>query len=733
MENKIAEAKFGPQRYRHSRYLRAIKLLRQLLMIIGGLEKRVVAMSQNKSCEATLLAFLQYKPFRQSILQFSIELSSALAALSKWQGDPSEYPPASALNAMKSLRESLEDMESSYSEARNEIYYNSNPNQRHKVCTEFTLQINGFLFLLHKAGKLVYECERKMCDVEETQASFRQPRPRLTRRSSLVFHARKLFVDLIPPQRQLFQCFGPTISPVITARMRQAFSVSFSMLVAGIYGAYANVGDPTFAAFTICFLAGGAVPGANVITSFNRAVGTVSACVVSLLVAKIVMGWSMDSAKWFIGVIIVLVQFPATYVRSLPKYGYSGTVMGFTVPILLLTYPNFDQIVAMQRIVDTIVAVLIFISVEFSFLAFRFSSEELLLDGTLKVFSDIEKHFVGFVDSFKASLVGSYTEEHAGEHRIPITQSSPSFLAEIRKQHELSKFISIELNLWRPAHFRRGLVQELLHLEEVAHNSIAFISWAVDASHKFDGGKNVKKSRKYLEASEFSRILGPLEQPLEQVKLAVGRACGQMRRGVAGLKESTTLTSGNSSISDSGVEVHFDEVLAIAGREIHEEKALFLHLSSVILEVQNEVVNSDACDSSSDASPINADSECAEELKSVGDSRGGKCRVISSSAEVMIVNTVLVCLRDLLEALSDLAKVIMQMQAYRKAIIIESKYFTFFPKSFGKDEMMSLGMHMQQQVVQALIEQMATDCTPVEASVDAPVQHTEESSDSNNL
>ena len=673
MTTKASETKLGPARYRRNRYFRYIKLLRHLLMIFGGLEKRLAVISRNTSFEATLSAFLRCKSFRQSILQFSVEFSSALSALCRWQGDNSDSPPASALNAMKSLRECLEDMESSYSEARHEIYYCGDVKHRHQINAELSLQLNGLLFLIKTAGTLVVECEPRL-GANGGAPSGKETVSLRDKSSSFITKTKKLWFDLVPAQSQLFRCSWVSMSPEITLRLRQAGSVSVSMLLAGVYGQLSDALDPTFAAFTVTFLVGGEITGANVVTSFNRIVGTVFACVLSLLVAKAVTGWSVVSAKWFIGVVIVLVQLPATYTRSLPKYGYAGLVLGFTVPVLLLSYPDFSPDVAVERIVDTIVAGIIFIAVDFSLLALHSSSEELLLDSTLKVFSGIEKHFLDFVEVFKASCVGRLIKTNGNHHSIYMdhaAEPSPTFLLDIHRQKELSRFISIELNLWRPAHFRRGLIKELLQLEEVAHNSIAYISWAVDASHKFDHSKSVsRKVGRYQESTKFSNFLEPLESHLSDVVTVMCKASAQLRYGVQNLRKSYNQTRDRknsffSLFTSSNPLGDASEVEALAKRDVHEENSLFQKFLSVIESLQGvfdesrETLRLDEFTEDAEAEPRNLD------------------RIITSSAEVMIVNTVLVSLRDLLEAMSGLAKAVMRLQAHRTVHQWETSYFDF--------------------------------------------------------
>jgi hypothetical protein len=69
---------------------------------------------------------------------------------------------------------------------------------------------------------------------------------------------------------------------------------------------------------------------------------------------------------------------PACYVRSYPLYSYSGTVTGFTTSMLLLT-SNATTSFAVNRIIDTYVAVTIYLVLEFCVSA-RFTEDEIFAD-----------------------------------------------------------------------------------------------------------------------------------------------------------------------------------------------------------------------------------------------------------------------------------------------------------------------------------------------------------------
>jgi len=105
-------------------------------------------------------------------------------------------------------------------------------------------------------------------------------------------------------------------------------------------------------------------------------------------------------------------------------------------------------------------------------------------------------------------------------------------------------------------------------------------------------------------------------------------------------------------------------VEAFAKRDICEETSLFKKFMFVVESLQV------AFDESHETAKLNDSME-----KTSDSERIIRDRIISSSAEVMIVNTVLVSLRDLLEAMSGLAKVVMRFQAHRVVHRWETSYY----------------------------------------------------------
>eukprot|EP01041_Mallomonas_annulata_P004068 gene4068-8092_t len=598
---------------------------------------------------------------------------------------------------------------------------------RTRVEPSLSLEMNAFLFLLDAASNLVLQFEPSITSTSTSP----QPEipPSSTRNictmlysvsiSSYSNYFQRLLADLIPPQRHLFQfTFNLHKLPVvIRRRLRQTFSISISMLLAGIYGYLSHQTDASMAAFTIAYICGGAVAGANIVTAFNRCVGTIVACIVALLVAKIITGWELNDAKWFIGVVIVLAQVPGTYVRSVPKYGYAGLCFGFTVPVLLIPYPQFSADSAAQRIVDTIVGVSIYIGIELCMMKYEFA-EDLFLNDTVKVFHGIESHFRTFNESFRTSSVGSHKLNHMKkileQNNNTNIKLFSTFFIDIRRQKDILQFLHIEPTLWRPLHFPVSMLNELILYEEQAHKSIEIMAWAVAVSLNYSptyktststttynnnttttdddndnvedienrttmGNNNNGDEDEFEYAMGFKFLLEPLEKQVLAVEDFVCNASVLLRQGIENLRnnnKSNLTTSRAVSTEDlfhrvTAYQYGDDgngnnglvDVIALA---MKEDINLFQKYTETAQNLQSSYISTIQIEE--------YDKITALARKSLS-SKSKQKRMIMSNAEVKVVNTALVCLRDLLVALSGMASVIMKMQAYRAVQASENKYF----------------------------------------------------------
>ena len=117
------------------------------------------------------------------------------------------------------------------------------------------------------------------------------------------------------------------------------------------------------------------------------------------MVAYIVAHWEHDWHRdLFIGFAVVLLQLPATYVRSYPLYAYSGTVTSFTVALILLAR-NVSTQYAVNRIIDTYVGVAMYLAMELT-IAVTFTEDELISD-MARVFQGVQDRFINMHRNFQ--------------------------------------------------------------------------------------------------------------------------------------------------------------------------------------------------------------------------------------------------------------------------------------------------------------------------------------------
>eukprot|EP01041_Mallomonas_annulata_P000249 gene249-458_t len=604
------------------------------------------------------------------------------------------------------------------------------------------MEMNSFLFLIDIACTLVLDFEPSLLDtpvievynpngretLDTHSQSLSQSQSQYSIYSSLCYfvseislrirhflrHMMRIRADLIPPQRHLFQfpwsCSTP-LSPAIKRRMRQAFSVSASMFLGALYSYFAGQTNPYFAAFTVAFVSGGAISGANIMTSFNRCIGTITACTLALLVARIIIGWDITSAKWFVGTVLVLAQIPATYTRTQPKYGYAGLCFGFTMPYLLINFTSFTTDVAVERIIDTIVGVFIFISMEIIMLQFDFA-EDILLDDTSNVFKGIESHFEMFIKLFNSTTVGSQqvlSQSVRDNQAKETVKLAPTFFVQINRQKSLLPYLSIEPSLWGLGSFPKEMLMDLIRFEEEAHKAIEIMAWAAIASHNYTPLQHINHGNgdngdsgdielghghghphdAYDPSSSFTSLLGALEPQIIEVEDLVCRASAMLRGRLDRLRDETNVTATDIGQAGSSKEL-FMAVTAspFAETDITEALSVAIADDSVLLRHLGAVAEN--LRSSYRAKMNRLDEYENENISSSSSSHGGerselpfkiKCeQSIISNAEVKIVHAALVCLRDLLGALIGMTSVLMKMQAYRSVEASENRQLSVLHK-----------------------------------------------------
>ena len=259
--------------------------------------------------------------------------------------------------------------------------------------------------------------------------------------------------------------------------------------------------------------------------------GTAVACVYSIMVAYITNYWDKDWERdLFVGFAVVLLQLPATYVRSYPLYSYSGTVAGFTCVMILLAR-NISTEYAVNRIIDTYVGVALFLIIEMAFAA-RFTEDELLGD-MARVFSGLQDRFINMHRNFQffKAAEDSVTEVRArirGGTLAPFEIDEElkrvetlrediktrkaleveSIQALIRRQIQLGPFYRTEPAIWRPVVFPTSILEESVALQKQAVNSIQIMIWAVmTCDGTFDGRAEsmIEKLDRKIKQSSFPK------------------------------------------------------------------------------------------------------------------------------------------------------------------------------------------------------------------------------------
>ena len=455
------DARFGPSRWiALERYDLFLLLLKDFIIVVNIFERRLRDLRHNSEHHDVVLAFQNRPTFRAAVLQYADSLALAIKQAALWLHDPRHTVTTSCNTGMMQLKAARDVLDKEYIDARVEIYYNEDPEKSKQMSSFVAMNQNSFMFLLDASFLLLDQYWSVFRDATSASST-----------NSWLSHLRRMaesiFKDLFPPQKHLFTLTSDhKLTQVMKMRLYQSLSLAISMCLAGIYGFFASRQQIFMAAFTIAYLTGGAVSGANAVTSMNRATGTVAGSVFAVIIAYIVKGWASHSLRsFFIGVMVVLWQFPCTYVRTMPIYGYAGTVAGFTAPVLLLM-PSINEQQAVDRIIDTYVGVLLFVIVDFT-IAPAYTDDALLTD-IRSVFRGIRHHFSEFIGIFKAQSVST---------RGLVRRSS--IIKDITHGRDISVYASIFPVPWRPPPLEKRIVDELISGQETAHRSIQVINKAL--------------------------------------------------------------------------------------------------------------------------------------------------------------------------------------------------------------------------------------------------------------
>lgn len=518
------EARFGPNRLRAmERYSGFVELIRSLLLLLSVLEEDLAAMDTLRASDPggrdIFHAFFRRPDFRRGLWGISSNLSRLLRVMSEWVAAPDTACKEADSNldyAFNALDTALTDFDKEYCKARIDVYYTGHLPH----VPEALLRMNSFLFTYCHTRELIanYVFALKSSRLSQVRCQA----------------VRQLLRDMFPSQTALFPTRDASgkfvFSDALRARIRSTFSLAIAMTVGALYGLQRP--EPALASFTIAYLSGGAAAGATVITSLNRAMGTVIACVFAVIVSMVVADWTIVSKNVFIGLSVVLFQIPCTYLRSAPVVGYTGTVAGFSSALLLLS-PEFGEAQAFNRIIDSYVGAAIFVLVEL--LVAGQMTENIILCECQRVVSGVEARLKVFVTLFRGLL--QRKDDCAFPSSSLCYRSKRTFLV----------FAAAEPTLFpRPPPLPQSLLTEVLNHLDLCHRCITVMEYAVRASKD-----QLTQSRIVLAESEVDRmpygegwpmayLLAPLQPQLEAVEAAVSQRCTGIVQALLGLQRGTS-------------------------------------------------------------------------------------------------------------------------------------------------------------------------------------------------
>ena len=583
IKRRVKESRYFPSEVHHNQVVeQQVKLLDELLLIIDLIEAKKADMRMHPDTYPVYVAFQNEDGFRQAVTKTVDQLGGALTAL--FDGD------AKVFEFSKRLKDSLEELIREYTKARELIYWS--PNSTVHLTNDVLLNMNSILFLLDTAANRVI-------------AAIETP-PREPKKISVFSVLQDVYffftVNAYLPQLKVWDSGEKTLTLACKRRLRQCLSLGLSMVIAGIYGFYGDRVPVSVAAFTIAFLMGDDVAGASVLNSLNRATGTVFGAVYTAIVLLIAESKYVQPQRGlFIGIATVISQIPAVYVRTFPIYGYVGTVVAFTIPILLLQTSISTQI-AFNRIIDTYVGAAIFLM--FEYLLAPQISDDILLQKMDKVFDGIKDHFYTFLKEFKSDFKAFVID--------------PSLLLDIKGSRTVILYSSHEISLFRPPPFEAGMVEEVMAYQEAAHSSLQVMTWASVA--------NVDQLPTLVLKHELDLHLQNVREFMESISKHLSSATMLMKqwRRLAAQRKRYEV----QELLAEGADVYLGET------EIEQSRVIMLQYENDVHQLLTSYRG------------------------------GGSETQPATSFEVMVVNTLLASSLDLLQALHGLSRCLLKMHAY---------------------------------------------------------------------
>jgi uncharacterized membrane protein YgaE (UPF0421/DUF939 family) len=567
---RIAESQFASisplRRYLSVKYEKYASLLRDALNIASILEQKISAMEEAPELNYIYRAFHNVPAFRYALHQYVSALCASVEAIGDClvACDKEQLHPAADRNPFvlhcatctARLLAAQTAFDEVYYKCRLGLYYepfdlssniSNSPNstqESHDHSTtvlplnaEVLMNMNSFLFMANALCTLVTEfwTPAELIAVQNWQAQgplLRQPSqstwwasPSYAAMMALVPVAAR---DLFPKQRSVFTSLLPSATPeqreAAQARLRSAFTVALAITLGSAYGIYLKRTPPFLVPFTIAALTGGQAAGATVLTSLNRAAGTVVGCVWAIIVQQVVLninGGAVDGAlvqqQLIIGFAVVLPQIPATVLRSYPLQGYAGTCFCFTVCLILFA-PLLGTDSTVNRIIDTFVGVVIYIIVESLILSY--DTEDVLMHNMAKTFRAIHERFTGFEQNFlqykRRMTIGNSQDgpppmmtdidldaedEDVGLRDLNVDPIN----RRIKVQKGLLAYAQMEPGLFRPPALPARLLEECVELQGQAVRHLQVMFWAVRAvaerSSPFSRSRRLRDKYKAIAAA----------------------------------------------------------------------------------------------------------------------------------------------------------------------------------------------------------------------------------------
>lgn len=764
LRRRNTEAAFEPmsRALAMNTFSRYTRLISTLLAILAHFERQISALECKPQYYAIYSKFFANPNLRKCLWQFVESVCNALQALfglldlGRMDGQCGAACRQSRMQKvvdsvakMICYRRQLDDM---YFYMRGVVYYGiHSPNEEHystvrreqdkpstaPLLADLSFTLNTALFLLDSLCDKILEFHKEeellaFAKAKEGGDDAEPVKPALS--AAAVWQSiATLFRDLVPNQSNILcvQC-TPTVqckyTPVIRTRLLSAGMVASAMTIAAVYGIYSDRNEPALASFTIAYLAGGTASGINIMTCINRSIGTVVACVYVIFVVYILNAIKQSShdprdpalyvyEALLLGGASVLFQLPCTYIRSYPLYAYSGTVAGFTAALLLINV-NLTTTAAVDRIVDTFVGVLIYLVVEL--LLFAHSSEQILLNDIAAFLNGIDQHFSTFHNHFQALKPRSMSKID-DDTALPLIQLDGLILL-VDRQREMLPFYKSEPRLLQAPALPDRLLQEVIHFEHQAMNSMQMMQFVIHKVHQWSDGRAKNQQLNLLELyrdlstdnrtadcryenkpsgtiADFEAMLLPLQPQFMKVEQLVSGALAVVSQGLTQLLNSSVRGAMYCPMGeDKGAlqlmkcinhqrflaqqdcckdmnQVKY-QALYFGEMRGEEVESLFHDFQDIISSLQEAITGSSTVSVSERLQRVKSDRPAmAKRGSSLTPEALATIHLenkITSNAEIKLICTLLDSTQNLISALQGLSKGISRLQAYRDITVTQN-------------------------------------------------------------